>query len=257
MEKLFVTNRKEQELATVVENTDGIAGLAFVMHGQGGFKEQSHVRTFVQVFLDAGYTVVTFDVANTIGESKGGKMEDATITSYYEDLEDIIKWAKFQEWYVEPFCLAGHSLGGICTALYAENYPEKVRVLAPISTVVSGKLSKETYDPKYLKEWEETGYEIKESRSKPGVMKKLKWENMIDRMKYDLIPEADKLIMPVLMIVGSEDTGTPYAHQKMLFEAIPHENKEIHIIDGAEHTFRDKKHLDEIKEIFDNWVNKI
>ena len=42
------------------------------------------------------------------------------------------------KWYGEPFVLVGHSLGGISTALFAENYPDKVKALAPISTVVSG-----------------------------------------------------------------------------------------------------------------------
>jgi len=60
-------------------------------------------------------------------------MEDASITSYYEDLEDVISWAQSQEWYQEPFALAGHSLGGICTALYAEHHSAILNTLGPYS----------------------------------------------------------------------------------------------------------------------------
>ena len=105
-------------------------------------------------------------------------------------MEDVIEWAKKQEFYKEPFCLAGHSLGGICTALYAGNHPDKVKALAPISTVISWKLSCEV--PKYkegLKNWEKTGWLVTGSSSKSGLVKKLKWSHVEDRAKYDLLQE--------------------------------------------------------------------
>lgn len=127
-------------MVAIVEESLASQGLAFVMHGLGGFKEQPHIRVMAEAFKQKGLTVVTFDTTNSIGESDG-KYEDATTTNYYEDLEDVIVWASRQPWYKKPFYLAGHSLGGICTALFSEKYPDKVKALAPISTVVSGKLS--------------------------------------------------------------------------------------------------------------------
>ena len=68
-------------------------------------------------------------------------------------------------------------------------------------------------------------------------------------MKYDLLPDAKKLTMPVLLIVGEYDNGTPPEHQKLLFDALPGP-KEMHIIKGAKHTFIEPQHLAEIKELF-------
>jgi len=124
MQKLFIKNRKRQNVSVIVEQITNQEGLAFVMHGLGGFKEQNHIATFANAFRDRGFTVVRFDTTNTLGESDG-KYEDATITNYYEDLEDVLGWARKQKWYQEPFALSGHSLGGICTALFAERFPEK------------------------------------------------------------------------------------------------------------------------------------
>jgi alpha-beta hydrolase superfamily lysophospholipase len=256
MEKIFIKNRKNQKLAVLIDQPESPKGLAFVMHGLGGFKEQPHIATFAQSFQDAGYTVVRFDTTNTFGESDGN-YEDATTTNYYEDLEDVVEWAKTQIFYQEPFFLTGHSLGGICVALYAENYPEKIKGLAPISTVVSGKLSCES--PKYkkiAKEWERTGWRVTESSSQPGLIKRLKWSHTADRLKYDLLPEANKLMMPVLMIVGDQDDSTLLEHQKILFGALDCP-KELHIIKDAPHTFVDPEHLKELKEIFDQWIKKI
>ncbi|MFA4833461.1 MAG: alpha/beta fold hydrolase [Patescibacteria group bacterium] len=254
MEKLFIENRKGQRIAVIVEENKNAKELAFVMHGLGGFKEQPHVETFAKSFLEKGFTVVRFDTTNSIGGSDG-KYEDATATNYYEDLEDVTFWAGGQEWYKEPFWLAGHSLGGICVALYAQNYSGKVRAIAPISTVVSGQLSWEAHTKEELANWEKTGWQIVESVSRPGLIKKLKWSHMEDRLKYDLLPGVDKLTMPVLLIVGEEDDTTPLAHQKILFKALPGK-KELHIIKGASHTFREAKHLKEIEEIFYKWIER-
>jgi pimeloyl-ACP methyl ester carboxylesterase len=258
MKKQLIQNRRRQKIAVVVEHSQRQNGLVFVMHGLGGFKEQEHIDIFAQAFHGRGFTVIRFDTTNTLGESDG-RFQDASITNYYEDLEDVIAWAEKQEWYQEPFILAGHSLGGICTALYAQKYPEKVRALAPISTVVSGKLSFEAHEhlePQALAEWKRTGWREEESRSKPGVMKRLPWAHMEDRIKYDLIPQAHKLAMPVLLIVGEKDDSTPAKHVKMLYDALPGV-KEFHIIKDAPHTFRNPQHLLEIKDIFHKWIDSI
>ena len=252
-QKLFIRNRKGQKVAVLVEQPENSVGLAFVMHGLSGFKEQPHIQAYADAFRENGYTVVCFDTTNTFGESDGS-YEDATTTNYYEDLEDVIEWAKSQPWYQEPFVLAGHSLGGICTALWAEQYPESVKGLAPTSTVVSGKLSTETDDYRdTVDEWRRTGWLVQDSTSKPGMIKRLKWSRMEDRLKYDLLPEVYKLTMPVLLIVGEYDKSTPPEHQKILYDKLPGK-KEMHIIKGAEHTFREEGHLKEIKEIFNRWI---
>ncbi len=258
MNKEFIRNRKGQKIAVVVERMKNPKGLAFVMHGLGGFKEQPQLQAIADAFRKNGYTVVRFDTTNTLGESDGN-YEDATTTNYYEDLEDVIKWAGTQEWYQEPFVLAGHSLGGVCTALFAENHPAKVKALAPISTVVSGKLSVEAdehYDPEGFLKWQQTGWREEESRSRPGIKKRLKWSHIADRLKYDLLPNINKLTMPILMIVGEKDDSTPPAHQKILYDGLVGP-KELHIIKGAAHTFREPAHLKEIKQLFNQWLAKL
>lgn len=256
--KEIIKNRQGQKIVVILERSDPQKGLAFVMHGLGGHKEAPHIATFADSFKENGFSVVRFDTTNTHGESEGN-YEDATTTNYYQDLEDVISWAQEQAWYQEPFVLAGHSLGGLCSSLYAAEHPIKVLALAPISTVVSGKLSLEAaerYEPEELASWEKTGWQERESGSKPGLIKRLKWSHMADRLKYDLLSQADKLTMPVLLIVGENDTSTPPEHQRIFYEALPGK-KELHIINGSEHNFRSPKYLSELKEIFNKWVGSI
>lgn len=256
--KEFIYNRKNEKIAVIVNLADIQNGLVFIMHGLGGFKEQDHLQAIADSFQRNNYTTVLFDTTNTLGESDGN-YENATTTNYYEDLEDVIHWSATKNWYQEPFILSGHSLGGISIALFAENFPEKIKALVPISTVVSGQLSVEQQQktsPEEFKNWEKTGWREEKSKSKPGLIKKLKWSHIADRLKYDLLPNVKKLTMPILLIVGEKDTSTPPKHQEILFTALPGP-KELHIIKDAPHTFRDQKHLDEIKNIIDKWIKKI
>ena len=269
MEKLFIQNRNEKKIAVIVEKPEhpvGLApletgklltGLAFIMHGLSGYKEEFHIEASAKAFLENNYTAVSFDARDTFGESEGN-YEDATVTSYYEDLEDVIQWAKTQEWYIEPFCLAAHSLGGLCIILYAEKHPEKIKGIAPTSTIISPDLSMETsmYHGDKIKEWKKTGWMTKESLTRQGLQKRLKYSHWEDRVKYDILPEAHKLTMPVLLMTGEKDDPAPPKHQQILFDKLPG-RKEIHIIKDAEHVFSGEKQLNEIKDIMSRWIKTL
>jgi pimeloyl-ACP methyl ester carboxylesterase len=252
MTKQTIKNRNGKTVVILAEHIANPNGLAFVMHGLGGSKDQKHIEMFAKAFTDKNISVVRFDTTNSFGESDGN-YEDATATNYLEDLEDVIKWASSKPWYKEPFWLAGHSLGGMCISLYAEANPNKVKGLAPISASISGKLIiSSSKNAHLLEEWERTGWRV-ETKS-DGRTKRLKWSHVADRMKYDITKKANKLSMPVLMIVGSEDTSTPIEHEKILYNSIPEGQKEFHIIDGAPHTFTEKHHLAEVYTLFDQWI---
>ncbi len=247
--KIFIKNKSGEKISVLVETPKKESkGLAFILHGLGGYKEQKHIKTYAKSFLKQNITAVRFDARNSFGESDGNYAK-GTITNFCEDLETIINWSKKQSWYQEPFWLAGHSSGSIAIALYAQNNLEKVKALAPTSTAISAKLSLQT--PKY-KNWEEMqkrGW-IQEKR---GI--KLDASHMIDRMKYDLLDNTSKLTMPVLLMTGDMDVGTPPQHQKLLYDKLPGE-KELHIIKNAPHTFKKPYHLFKIKKIFTRWIKR-
>lgn len=250
--KQFIKNRNNQNISVVTEMAKNPKGLVFVMHGLGDSKDSDHIKTFSQCFLDNDYNVVRFDVRNTFGESEG-KFEDANITNYYEDLEDVINWSKSQDFYQEPFILCGHSLGAICSAFYAENYPEQVKALAPFSTPVNADLSKKNYTKEELANWEKNGFIVEDWGD---FEVKIKWSYIKEKEKYDLLKKVEKLKMPVLLIVGELDDTTLPENQQILFNALPGE-KELHIVKSAPHTFRDKNQLGEVYSILSRWVEKI
>ncbi|MFH1509232.1 MAG: alpha/beta fold hydrolase [bacterium] len=250
--KTFIKNAKGKNICLLIEKKKNQRGLVFIAHGLGGFKEQKHITAMAKAFQKLKYTTIRYDARNTIGESEGND-KYATITNYYKDLLDVIKWAKQQSFYEEPFCLVGHSLGSFCVAYYAENHPQKVKYLIPTSAVVSGKLIRESFSTNALKEWKQTGWWIRESHSKPGAIIKLLWRFVEDAQKYNLLKKVKKLVMPTLLIVGSKDKITPYKNQKLLYDNLPGEKKLVTIKNGM-HTFRKSKSLSELQRVIIEWV---
>jgi len=247
---MFILNRKDQNVYVDVK----VRGkpLVFIMHGLGGNSNQKHIQMFEKAFANHNFTTVLFDTTNSYGRSDG-EYEDATVTNYYEDLEDVMAWAKENEWYTEPFWLIGHSLGGICTALFAERFPTKVAGLAPISTVVNWELSSKKEKYRDIDSWKEKG--VLEFISSSGRKKRLKFTHAEDRMEYDLLPKASQLTMPSLLVVGTKDSSTPLEDHLVLFNVLP-EPKELHKIRNAPHTFRDEVHVRKVQQILENWIKK-
>lgn len=91
MEKVIIKNRKGLKMVLIVEEVENQKGLVFVMHGFGSFKEHKLLTRVAEIFNEKGFTAIRFDTTNSIGESEG-KLEDATMTGYCEDLEDVIEW---------------------------------------------------------------------------------------------------------------------------------------------------------------------
>lgn len=257
MEKFKIKNRKGLNIIGNILIPRNSKGLSFVLHGLGGFKEQLHIKMLVDILLENNYIVVNFDATNSLGESDG-KYENATMQNHYEDLVDVVNRAKNQTWYQEPFVLAGHSLGGYAVAQYAEDYPEEVKAVFPFALVIAGELSyknAEMFEPEKFKAWRETGWKEEESNSKPGVIKKLPWSHMEERLKHDLRLNASKLTMPVLFVAGENDRSSSLQTQKILYDLVPGP-KEMHVVLGARHTFRDSVHLKELGSVFDKWLKK-
>jgi pimeloyl-ACP methyl ester carboxylesterase len=237
MNRYTIKNRHGLKLVIRVDTPEDPKELAFIAHGQGGFMGQDHIQAFAEAFLANNFRVVRFDATHALGESDGDIM-DVTYDSYVEDLEDVIAWARSQPWFSQPFALCGQSMGAQSTAWYAEHHPEQVSYLAPIAPTINYELWSKTMDPEFLKNWQERGYKEEPSRSKPGLVPRVGWGVGESLKRFDLLPLAAKLTMPVFFMVGEFDQPSPYKNQKILFDLIPSRNKKFIKIAGAEHSFR-------------------
>lgn len=256
MQKITLQNRKGQKIVGDFEKPKGkIIGTCVVQHGWGSHRNKTTIQIIKNAFLDSGFQTFNFDTTNSFGESDGD-FEKSTLGLFAEDFEDVTKWVQNQDWYTGSLAVTGHSKGGYSAVKYSEDYPQEVGLLLTVAPVVSGKFSFEAnkkHNPENFKKWQEEG--VLEIIGKEGDVKRQHWFQMEERLNHDLLPNAHKLTMPVLFIVGSEDSSCLPEHIKILFDEIPSENKQMKIIEGAEHSYHEKSEQDECKKIIEDWLN--
>jgi alpha-beta hydrolase superfamily lysophospholipase len=253
--KTSFKNRDDKKLVVLIENTTGKNGLVFIAHGLAGNKEEAHIQSYANAFLSNDYKVIRWDATNTIGESEGSLFK-ATLSNYYNDFEDVVLWAEKQEWYQEPFVIVGHSLGSACNIIFTSKYPQKVKALAPTSAFISAQKYFEWLGKEVMGDWELKGYREEESKSRPGLIKKLNWKLAEDMKEYELLDKSKYITMPILLLSGEKDKITPPSIQYDFYNLIPSHKKEIHIIKGASHNLNSKEHLKEIEKIMTVWAKK-
>ncbi len=259
MKKIELKNRKNQKIVGVLEKPKReIRGTCIVQHGWGGKKEQSTVQAIKNAFLESGFQTFNFDTTNSFNESDGD-FEKSTLGLHWEDLEDVVKWSQKQDWFEGILALSGHSKGGYAVTRYTEEYPKEVNILVPVAPVVSGKLSfeiRQKINPKKHKEWKKKGV-IESVAKDTGIVKRKHWFQMSERLDHDLIPNAFKVKIPMLIVVGEKDTSCPPEHMKILFDAVSSKQKNIAVIAGAPHSFYKEQEQKDCTKFIKDWLKKI
>lgn len=261
MTKRFpIINRRGQRIFMTRLDAIENARSAFVLHGYSGCSDEPHIRLMGEEFQKAGFAVRLIDAANSFNDADG-EPADNTIETHLHDLEDVIAHEKAQGLVKGSYALAGHSLGGFAILLYAEKHADEVCLLAPISTVVSGKLLHQAYEtltPEKFHEIHEKGFQIITSGhyrlpdgSLPQSRRPLSWITHMEA--FNVLPLAKHLKMPVLLITGDSDDSTPVAHHQLLFDALPGK-KEFHIFKDADHCFTGPGQLETLRLRFSEWL---
>ncbi len=258
--KTPITNRSGQTMYVRYEPPQSNQrGLAIIQHGYGSSMDSPHIIGMARVFQACGYATLSLDCTHSFNPGDG-EIQDHSIQTHLHDLYDAIEWAKDQKWYTSPFALAGHSLGGYTVLHYAEDNPQDVSLLFPCSAVTSGKRLERAFQENLpadiYENWRDTGFMEVEAWDGSG-RRGLRPYSWLDGMKkYDALEHADKLTMPVLLVVGSDDIPTPPRHQLDLYSLLPEKDKEMHILPGSDHPFTKPEHRRKMEEILKTWLEK-
>ena len=241
-----IKNADNQDIAVEVFKPSDTSGnqLAFIQHGLAADKEHTVVQTLKQAFLDKGYTVVLFDSRFSIGKSFGG-VENARLKTFDEDLNTVIGWAETQEFYHQPFALAGHSLGAAAVLVYTYEHPEKVSLTIPVTPVVSGQNWEDTCMqnmPDFCRNWKQNGYYEYKPFGKPAT---ISYQTVEDAKSYDAKEILPAIKTPVLLVAGEDDKVVNPEAISGLSAYMSSEDK-LEIVPHSGHNFENKGNLDDL-----------
>lgn len=247
-ETLFVT-------AEGLDNADNHK-LAFIQHGLASNQQHQAVLAAKKAFLANGYVVVTFDSRHSLGKSSRN-VENTRISTFSKDLNNVTAWAAKQDFYSEPFALAGHSLGGASVWSYAMQNPQKVNILIGIAPVVSGDLWEASCFKnmsEFCQKWKSDGiYAYQTPDGKDKVL--ISYQTLEDAKSFNALNDAENLKARPLLIAADNDNIIPSQDIKKLYDRLP-SPKYMAIITDSGHNFVSGKNQDDLAEAINVFLKK-
>jgi pimeloyl-ACP methyl ester carboxylesterase len=231
-----IRNRSDRDLFVVTKVVAGSdpAKLAFIAHGFNDVHDSRNLRAMTGPLLRAGYRVVLWDATNSRGRSEGNP-KDVLLSSYLNDCEDVIAWARQKVWFHTPYLLGGHSMGGATAGIIASRHSDEVERLLLLSPLVSGWRVSKRVSPVFR-----IIDRYNRKRRKAGTQ------------RYDLISVSYRLNFPTLIIVGKLDPVTTVSDQRLLCETLP--KGQLEIVKGAGHNFTKPASREAVANLVTEWI---
>jgi pimeloyl-ACP methyl ester carboxylesterase len=232
----------------LVEVSQCGVGVAVILHSTSGTLETGVQNILAEVCRAQGLTVVRFDARHGLNED-GARFIDFTVSTYREDLEDVLAWARTQPWWTGGLTLVGHSSGALVASLYATEHPGDVRELVLLTPTTSGQAYLDAFemaDPSGLDTWREQRLRtVRHPLS--GECFSLSYGFVEDLLRYDIMSRATTLTMPTLVLSGESDVTTPHEVCAELVRAIG-QSATLLSVPGMRHT---PEHHDELRNLAD------
>ncbi len=215
---------------------DEDAPVIIFVHGAGG----SAATWFMQLKgLSNDFHIIALEL-NGHGKSPDLSKEN-TIESYLTDIDEIVTQ------YEKPV-LAGHSMGGALSQLYALRHSDKIEGIIIIGTGAKLRVAPLIFDmlennfEGYVDAagsfmfCEETSAELIEAskieirKCKPSIINR----DFAACDGFDVMEMISDISLPALILVGEKDIMTPVKYSKYLHEKLP--NSTLHVIENAGHS---------------------
>lgn len=218
-------------------------------HGFTGHRIEAH-----RLFVKAARELVRFDMAafrfdfRGSGESEGD-FSDITITSELEDLHAAVQFvSSFECVDANRLALLGLSLGGCVAACYAAT-DERIKAIVLWNAVARpDEILRRHLSSGAASELEEKGWidigGLKVSRPFFDELPSIKPVELVSRFKGR-----------ALIVHGSADTVVPVDDAHLYAEALG-SRADLHIVDGADHTFARCQHEEHVIWLTCNWLKR-
>ena len=229
-----------------------VRGTVLLMHGLAAWKEQQTIVVIAEAMVSAGYQVLTFDGADAL-RGPDASYWNSTTTGFIADLEDVVEYARQQDWYSAPLLFAGHSLGALCVVHFARIHPDTATKLLLVAPAISWRLDRSDRIVSRIR-WTAKVVQIvkkKERATGEKFFNPLYPPWILDYFKYDTRKDAPHVHLPTLIISAGDDliVAGPAA-QATLTALFPNARQKV--VPHASHIF--DKHEEELADTIKEWL---
>jgi len=221
MENLKVLNKSNLNLSVVVHSPryPVSSPLVLLLHGFTGYKGEAHIESLAELLAKNGFFAVRFDCSGS-GASDGTIENDYRFSNYLSDIGLVLDFVKtLPNVDKNRIGIWGHSMGGQLACIFASTHPE-IKSLCAISPPSIFILPDSD-----MEQMKKSGFFEKES----PVLGKIKIPAAFfdDRVKYDASKAVRNLLIPKLIIWGTNDTICPAERTKLIFDSAAKPKKRI------------------------------
>ncbi|MBW2963590.1 alpha/beta fold hydrolase [Candidatus Woesearchaeota archaeon] len=236
IKKVFFKNSKGDKLAGLLHLPDREGKFPAVIRAHG-FRSGKDGETSIILGekLDRDFVFLRFDFWGH-NESEGDFV-NLTPSEEIDDMNAAIDFvSKLEQVDPERIGIQGSSLGGMVAIYTTANNPKvKAAVfLCPVSDF------KKTFSRmEDVEEWKKQGWKFTYNSKNQEF--KIGYHFFEDGCKYNLYKEADKIMIPTLIIHGDADKSVALEDSQELFKHL--KNSKLEIIKGADHQFTNPEHF--------------
>jgi alpha-beta hydrolase superfamily lysophospholipase len=241
-----------------------VRGVLLLVHG---YAEHGARYAHVAVALnERGFAVYAEDHLGH-GRSDGDR---ALITDFERVVDDLHTLADIArvEHPGSPLAMAGHSMGGLLTARFAERYPAELAGVAFLGAVLGdwqwargilslpeipyqeAEYSGMSRDPETVRHYTEDPLVYHGQYKRPLLESEIV---ALDRFNA----EIDRVTMPVLFLHGSADPYVPYQDSLHAIERMASEDKTMRVYPGARHELVNELNRDEVIRDLIRWCERV
>lgn len=247
--KKFKIKNKEKEylVGDYLFKDDKKIKIIIAIHGYITTRKYG-IKRITDTLAENGFDCIRFDLSGC-GESQGNHAEK-TITSWSEDTEVVVKYAKKLGY--KKIALLGSSLGANCALNVAlQQKIDNLCLTSPGIDYYNKKIK--VNGKKYLENWRKERY-IELTNNK-GVKWRSNYSFIEDAKKHQYSGKLKNLKSKTLILYGSLDNEVMIESLKKLAKELP--NKKIKQIKNADHSLKingdDTKGTNIIKQWFKDW----
>ena len=226
-----------------------------MFHGFTGHKSETH-RLFVTIakaLCSSGFVVLRFDFRGS-GDSDG-EFDDMTVPGEVSDAEQALTFlANLESVDKDRIGVIGLSMGGRVAAILASR-DRRVR-FAVLYSAALGPLRE-----RFLSQTGEDALQKLEAGKAIGVrngwyLKKPFFDTVDGPVPLDVM---NRICVPILLVHSDSDQVVPIDDSMKGYETVRdlNEKNEFHVVKGGDHTFRERKHTEEVAAKTLQWLNSL